>query len=77
MFLYVGMGWLALAGLGCISAAVSAAALGLLLGGGIAYTAGIAFFAFGRKVRYFHSVWHLFDVAGTALQFASILLLLV
>lgn len=76
MVLYVATGWLALAGIGHIAAGVGAASLGLLLGGGIAYTAGIAFFAFGKKVRYFHSVWHLFDVAGTALQFASILLLL-
>ncbi len=76
MALYVVMGWMALVFLPALLPRVSAACFWLLLAGGIAYTAGIAFFAFGKKVRYFHSVWHLFVLLGTALQFASILLLL-
>ena len=76
MALYCVMGWMALAVFPQLYAALTAAEFWLLLAGGLAYTVGIAFFALGKKVRWFHSVWHLFDIAGTALQFASILLIL-
>ncbi len=75
MVLYVVTGWMALAVFPQLFAAVPAASLWLLLAGGIAYTVGIVFFALGKKLRWFHPVWHLFDIAGTALQFVSILLL--
>ncbi len=73
MALYFVMGWLALALVPYASQALSLASMLLLLFGGVAYTGGIVFFALGKKVKYFHSVWHLFDLAGTILQFASIL----
>ena len=76
MALYVVLGWMALAVFPQLAAALPAPALWLLLAGGIAYAVGIVFFALGKKMRWFHPVWHLFDIAGTALQFASILLLL-
>ena len=77
MALYIVEGWMALVLFPLLLETMSLAAILFLLGGGIAYTAGIVFFALGRKVRWFHSVWHLFDLAGTALQFVSILLLLI
>ena len=76
MALYFVMGWLALAVFPPLIGKVAPVCLWLLLAGGVAYTGGIVFFALGRRVRYFHSIWHLFDIAGTALQFASILVLL-
>ena len=76
MALYCIMGWMALPILPQLFAALTTAQFALLLAGGLAYTAGIAFYALGRKLRWFHSVWHLFDIAGTVLQFASILLML-
>ena len=54
---------------------LSAASLALLVLGGVAYTGGIVFFAFGKKVRYFHSIWHLFDILGTVFHSVSILLM--
>lgn len=77
MILYLVMGWMALLGFGVLAPIISSASMWLLLAGGIAYTSGIVFFALGKKVRYFHSVWHLFDLAGTALHFASILLMII
>lgn len=77
MALYVIMGWMILLGFNTLLEVLSPAAFWLLLAGGIAYTAGIIFFAFGKKIKYFHSIWHLFDIAGTALQFASILLMII
>lgn len=76
MALYLVMGWLIVVAFRPLLAVVSAASFWLLLGGGIAYTTGVFFFAFGKKVKYFHSIWHLFDLLGTVLQFCSILLLL-
>ena len=77
MALYFVMGWLILIAFRPLLAAIPAASFWLLLAGGVAYTAGIVFYAFGKKVRYFHSIWHLFDLAGTVLQFVSILLILI
>ena len=77
MVLYMVMGWLALVFYPLAAGLMSPLSLILLLSGGIAYTAGIAFYAFGKKVPYFHAVWHLFVILGTVLQFLSILFLLV
>ena len=46
-----------------------------LLAGGIAYSLGAILFAVGAKktVRYIHSVFHIFVVAGSLLQFVAIL----
>lgn len=71
------MGWLILIAFGELWQKLTVAEFALLLAGGLAYTLGIIFYALGKKIKYFHSVWHLFDVAGTALQFASLLLLLI
>ncbi len=76
MCFYIAMGWAIVVGIKPLIASISVASLWLLFAGGLVYTVGIIFYAFGKRVRYFHSVWHLFDLFGTVLQFASILLLL-
>lgn len=43
-----------------------------LLAGGIVYTLGMIFFTIGIKKRYFHSIFHLFIIAGSILQFIGI-----
>ena len=43
-----------------------------LLAGGIAYTLGMIFFTIGIKKHYYHSIFHLFIVAGSVLQFVGI-----
>jgi hemolysin III len=44
-----------------------------ILAGGLTYTAGIAFYALDKRVRYGHFVWHLFVLAGTACHFFAVL----
>ena len=44
----------------------------LVLAGGLAYTAGLAFWA-ARRLRYHHLVWHLFVLLGTGCHFLAIL----
>lgn len=77
MVFYCVMGWLILVAFRQLYAALSPVSFWLLLAGGIAYTAGIVFYALGKKVKYFHSVWHLFDLAGTVLQFISIIFMII
>ena len=48
----------------------------LLLAGGIAYTVGAILFGIGVKVKWMHSVFHIFVVIGSVLQFFSIYLYL-
>lgn len=76
MTLYCVMGWLIIIAMRPLAQIMPVSSMWLLVAGGLAYTVGIAFYAVGKKVKYFHSVWHLFDIAGTVLQFASIMLLL-
>ena len=44
----------------------------LLIAGGITYTAGIIFYAI-KKVKYFHSIWHLFVLSGSILHFIAVM----
>ena len=43
----------------------------LLVAGGISYTVGAVFYIF-KKVRYMHSIFHLFVLAASCLQFFSV-----
>ena len=65
--LYVIMGWSVLIGAKSVISAVDAAGIALLVGGGVAYTAGIIFYKARRK--YMHFVWHIFVLAGTVLHY--------
>ena len=68
--LYGLMGWLIVAAMEAIISTLPPLGLGLLAGGGIAYTLGIIFYK--SQGRYMHFVWHLFVLAGSVLQFLCI-----
>ena len=57
---------------GALAALVAVAGWLWLLAGGLAYTAGIAFYA-AERVRYGHLVWHVFVLMGTACHFCAVL----
>ncbi len=69
---YVGMGWLVVIALRPLWLHVPLAGLLWLLAGGIAYTAGVAFYA-ARRMRYGHFVWHLSVLAGTCCHCIAVL----
>jgi hemolysin III len=71
-FVYLLMGWLVIIAAGQVWTLVPKWGLIWLLAGGIAYTAGAAFFL-AERIRYFHFVWHLFVIAGTACHFVAVL----
>jgi hemolysin III len=70
--LCVVMGWLAVVAIQPVATRVPAAGLGWLVGGGLLYTGGIAFYAWERQ-RYSHVVWHLFVLAGSVCHFFAVL----
>ncbi len=70
---YILMGWVIIIAVKPMLETVNRLSLLYLLIGGILYTVGIIFYAI-KKVKYFHSVWHLFTVAGSVFHYFSILL---
>ena len=70
--LYLVMGWIILIAIEPMYAKVPAPGLIWLLAGGISYTAGVAFFATDARLRYGHSVWHLFVLGGTTCHYLSV-----
>lgn len=73
MICYVGMGWAIAPYIPQAIQALSYPGFMLLLSGGISYTVGAILYGIGSKVHWMHSVFHIFVVIGSLLQFLSIL----
>ena len=69
--MYIAMGWLIVVAVRPMWLRIPLPGLLWLLAGGLAYTAGVAFYG-ARRVRYAHFVWHLFVLAGTACHFVAV-----
>lgn len=74
MVCYIGMGWGVIVMIEPTIQAMTMSGFALLLAGGIAYTIGAVLYAVGKKVRYMHSVFHVFVLIGSVLHFLAILL---
>lgn len=72
MVIYLGMGWLVVVAIKPLLGSLPEGGLALLTAGGLAYTGGVAFYAL-KRVRYMHTVWHVFVLAGSLLQFLAVL----
>jgi len=73
LYLYIVMGWSVLLGIKTVISNLPQGGLILLVAGGLAYTLGIIFYKI-RNVKYMHFIWHLFVLAGSILQYFSVLL---
>lgn len=73
MVLYVAMGWCIVVASKTLVASLAPGGLILLLAGGVLYTLGIIFYS-RKKIRYMHSIWHLFVLAGSILHYFSVYL---
>ena len=71
--LYLLMGWLILIAIEPLTARIPTAGLFWLVAGGVAYTAGVIFFAADGRLRYGHFIWHLFVMAGTTCHYFAVL----
>jgi hemolysin III len=78
--LCLAVGWTVVPFLGEVVAALDAGALGLIVGGGVAYTAGAVAYASGRprlapRVFGYHELFHACTVVAAGLHFAAVLLI--
>lgn len=71
-FTYIILGWAIIFIAPIALRVLSKTAFLYLLAGGISYTIGAVLFAIGNKLRWFHSVFHIFVVVGSILQFIAI-----
>lgn len=74
MICNIGMGWAVIFKARLLMEALGPAGFWLVLSGGVAYTVGAVLYGLGKKARYMHSVFHLFVVLGSILQFLAIFL---
>ncbi len=77
MICYLGMGWCIIVAAKPAWQAVGAFGMNMILAGGILYTIGAVFYAFGKKKKYIHSVFHIFVVLASIVHFLAILLFVV
>jgi len=70
--LYLFMGWLILIAAVPMYERVPLSGLLWLVAGGVAYTAGVAFFVADSRLRYGHFIWHLFVLTGTACHYWAV-----
>ena len=76
LLLYLAMGWLIIFDINSLFSLIDFNAKLLLILGGVSYTFGIIFYAFD-KIRYFHSIWHLFVLTGSVLHYFMVLLYII
>ena len=72
MVCYIGMGWSILLAAKTAIEAIPTAGLLWCLAGGISYSVGAILYGLGKKHRYMHSIFHLFVLAGSVMQFICI-----
>lgn len=74
MVCYLVMGWCIIFRIDLLIKAIGVPGFVLILLGGISYTIGTIFYGIGRNKKYMHSIFHLFVVLATILQFLAIVL---
>jgi hemolysin III len=73
---YICMGWVVLIAAKPLVERLPTGAIAWLAAGGLAYTGGVAFYAWTR-LRYSHAIWHLFVLAGSACHYIAVVLYVV
>jgi hemolysin III len=68
---YFFMGWMIIVLIKPVKAALPSLSLLFLVLGGVVYTAGIFFYSM-KSMKWFHSIWHLFVIAGSILHFFAV-----
>ena len=73
MICYIGMGWAIIPFWKQVITVLTMPGFLLLLAGGIAYTIGSILYGLGKKRKWMHSVFHIFVILGSLLQFFAVL----
>ncbi len=74
MVCYIGMGWGIIFFLPQTIEVLSPTGFWILFAGGIAYTVGAVLFGLGKHIKWMHSLFHIFVVLGSILQFLTIII---
>ena len=74
MICYIAMGWCIIIKSSILPKLLSVPGVVLLVLGGIAYTTGTIFYGLEKKHKYMHSIFHLFIVLGSLLQYLCVIL---
>ena len=72
--IYIALGWSIICFYPRLVLSLGLSSVWLLIGGGIAYTVGSILYGIGSKKKYWHSIFHIFCLVGTLLQFLSVFL---
>ena len=75
VLVYIGMGWMVLIAFHPLLRAVSPMTVGLLAAGGVSYTSGTVIYA-SLRLKYHHSIWHLFVLLGSLFHVLAVFTLL-
>jgi hemolysin III len=69
---YLAMGWMVVFGLDQLVASFSTTVLALVAAGGLAFSAGVVFYALDARWRWGGAVWHVAVLVGSATHFVAI-----
>ncbi len=72
LYLYIGMGWVAVIGVIPLIEALSWAGFAWVVAGGVVYTVGTIFYFYDERFRHWHGIWHLFVLGGSVLHYIAI-----
>ena len=72
--LYLVMGWMPIVAFWPLVQAIPMGLTLWIVAGGLCYTAGMFFFYYDSRVRYFHAAWHMMVIAGSVCHYFGILL---
>jgi len=73
---YLVMGWIGILAIQPLLAAIGAAAIALVITGGVAYSLGVIFFAWNR-IPHNHAIFHVFILVGSILHYIAVVLYVV
>ncbi len=71
---YIGIGWCVVIAIKPLIQALPLVSIGWIVAGGVAYTIGAVLYGIGSKRSYMHSVFHVFVVLGSILQYIGIII---
>ena len=74
LVLYLIMGWMIIFSFDKLLKAIDIGGIYLMLSAGILYTVGAIFYGVGKKIKYMHSIFHMFVLSASICFFFSIFL---
>ena len=76
LFLYLFLGWLIVFDVQTLFSLINSNAKALLISGGMFYSIGVFFYS-SEKIKYSHTIWHLFVLLGSICHYLMVLLYIV